>query len=202
MKIRVAVLAASALALVLAAPVLAKGPSEATVNGPGLKKGGIVMKSGGGDPSSGTPLGNLVEYGGYFPATFGQQPDPMLEKQPSGDLGPKYTVTYQVPGPEGRTDTIRQDLYPYASPSPLTYTKPGQPFFGTEKTHGGWFTAPPELKTTLVDAGFPRSAPAAASDDGWLPSWPATTGIIVAVLALALTTLAFAVRRRPRPAGA
>jgi hypothetical protein len=202
MKIRVAVLAASALALVLAAPALAKGPSEATINGPGVKKGGIVMKSGGGDPSSGTPLGNLVEYGGYFPSTFGQQPNPMLAKQPNGELGPKYSVVYKVPGPDGGTDTIRQDLYPYATPSPLTYMEPGQTFFGTEKTHGGWYTAPPELKATLVDAGFPRTAPAATSDDGWLPSWPATTGIIVVVLGIALASLAFAVRRRPRPAGA
>jgi hypothetical protein len=202
MKIRLAVLAAAALSLVLAAPALAKGPSEATINGPGLKGGGIHLKSGGGDPQSGTPLGNLTEYGGYFPATFGQEPDPMLAKQPKGELGPKYSVVYKVPGPNGTTARIDQDLYPYATPSPLTYTERGQTFFDNQKTHGGWFTAPPELKTTLVASGLPRAAPSGTSDDGWLPSWPATTGILVAALAIALATLAFAVRRRPGPAGA
>jgi hypothetical protein len=202
MKIRLAVLAAAALALALATAAAAKGPSEATINGPGLKKGGIHLASGGGDPSSGTPLGNLTEFGGYFPATFGQAPDPMLAKRPSGDLGPKYTVLYKVPGPSGSPATIRQDLYPYATPSPLTYTKPGQPFFDDQKTRGGWFIAPPDLRNTLVDAGLPSTPPTATGGDSWLPSWPATTGIVAAVLALAFATLAYAVRRRPRPAGA
>jgi hypothetical protein len=203
MKIRLVPFAAIALALVIAAPALAKGPSEATITGPGLGKGGIRLASGGGDPSSGTPLGNLTEYGGYFPATFGQQPDPMLAEAPTGELGPKYSVAYRVPGPSGGTATIHQDLYPYATPSPLTYTKPGQRFFDTERTHGGWYTAPPELKSTLVDAGLPKTAPTSTGGhDSWLPSWPATTGIAVAIVAVALATLAYAARRRPRPAGA
>jgi hypothetical protein len=203
MKTPLVALAGCALVLMAAAPALAKGPSEATITGPGLEGGGISLKSnGGGDPESGTPLGNLTEFAGYFPATFGQQPDPMLAKRPRGTLGPKYSLEFRVPGPGGTPATVRQDLYPYATPAPLTYTKPGQPFFGTEKTHGGWFTAPPDLKTTLVDAGLPGSAPAGGSGEGWLPSWPATTGIAVAAAALALAAIGFAARRRPRPAGA
>jgi hypothetical protein len=202
MKIRLAVLAAAVAALALAAPALAKGPSEATIEGPGLKGGGIHLTSGGGDPGSGTPLGNLTEFGGYFPATFGQEPNPMLSKRPKGDLGPKYTVVYKVPGPGGDTATIRQDLYPYATPTALTYTKPGQSFFGDQRTRGGWFEAPPDLKAALDHAGLPAAAPSESSGDSWLPSWPATTGIVFVVLVVALATIAFAARRRLRMASA
>jgi hypothetical protein len=201
MKIRVTVLAASVAALVLAAPVLAKGPSEAKISGPGLKGGGIHLKSDrGGDPSSGTPLGDLTEFSGFFPAMFGQEPDPMLKKQPKSTLGPKYTIEYKVPGPNIHTATIRQDLYPYAEPNPLTYTKPGQPFFQAEHTKGGWFVGSPDLKATLVGAGLPKSAPSGGSSDSWALSWGATTIVAAALLLLALTFLAY--RRRPRTVGA
>jgi hypothetical protein len=79
MRTRLTVLAAALTALAVAGSAFAKGASEAKITGPGLKKGGIVLKSdGGGDPSSGTPLGDLTEYGGLFPGMFGQEPDPML----------------------------------------------------------------------------------------------------------------------------
>jgi hypothetical protein len=200
MKMRLFV--AAVAALVLAAPALAKGPDEATITGPGLKGGGIHLSSGGGDPSSGTPLGNLVEQGGWFQVTFGQEPDYRLPKRPAGDLGPKYEVKYRVPGPGGDTSTINQDLYPYATPSPVTYTKPGQSFFDDQKTRGGWYAASPDLTETLFQIGFPRNAPSAGSGDSWLPSFGTTLLISVAV-ALALAAVAFAaIRRRPSAARA
>ena len=200
MKIRLFVLAAPVAALALAAPALAKGPSEATISGPGLKGGGIHLKSDrGGDPSSGTPLGNLTELAGFFPAMFGQQPDPMLRTQPKGTLGPKYSVEYKVPGGP-KTATIHQDLYPYAKPSPLAYTKSGQPFFAADHTRGGWYVAAPELKQTLVDAGLPARPPSNDSGSDWALSWSATTLVAAALLLLALAYLA--ARRRVRPARA
>jgi len=202
MKMRATVLvgACGLAALVLAASAPAKGPSQATINGPGLKGGGIHLSSGGGDPSSGTPLGDLAEFGGYFPATFGQEPDPMLLKQPKGPLGPGYTVEYKVPGPNGGTATIHQDLYPYAKGGPLTYMSPGQSFFGGQKTHGGWFLAPSSLRTSLVASGLPASVPSGDSGSGWALPWGATT--LVAGLLLLLALITAAMRRRPRPAGA
>jgi hypothetical protein len=202
MKMRVTLLAAASAvaALVLAVPTLAKGPSAAKIDGPGLKGGGIHLKGGSGDPSSGTPLGDLTEFGGYFPATFGQEPDPMLAKRPQGSLGPKYMVEYEVPGPGGDTSTIHQDLYPYAKAGPVTYTPPGQSFFGDQKTHGGWFLAPSDLKTTLVAAGLPRSAPSGDSGSGWALSWGATT--VLAALLVLLALMVAVLRRRPRPAEA
>src|ERR687887_961692 len=127
-------------ALVVASTAFAKGATQATIKGPGLKKGGLVLKSdSGSDPTSGSRLGQLATAAGFFPAVFDQQPDPMLRERPKGTLGPKYTVEYVMPGPDGTASTIRQDLYPYAKPYALSYTKPGQRFFGRERTHGGWF---------------------------------------------------------------
>src|ERR687884_636810 len=129
---RLSVLALVALAaFAVASAALAKGASQATIKGPGLKKGGLILKSdNGGDPSSGSRLGALAESAGFFPAVFNQSPDPMLQERPQGSLGPKYAVEYVMPGPNNTTSTIRQDLYPYAKPYALSYTKPGQPFFG------------------------------------------------------------------------
>lgn len=189
----------AALALLLAAPALAKGPSEATVTGPGLDRDGIQLESTtGGDPASGTPLGDLTEFAGFFPATFGQSPDPMLRHRPTGSLGPRYTVVYRVPGTV--TSTIRQDLYPYARPSPLTHTRRGQPFFGANTTKGGWYVAPPDLRTTLVTAGLPGRAPSAGSSHDWLPRRE-TSAIVGALLVLLLTLTVVVHRRRLRPAG-
>lgn len=192
---------AATLAMVLAAPALAKGPSAAKIAGPGLKGGGISLKSsGGGDPMSGTTLGDLTELGGFFPAAYGQAPDPMLRNRPAGSLGPRYTVVYRVPGPDSTTSTIRQDLYPYARPDPLTYTKPGQSFWGGQQgTHGGWFVAPHALKARLVAAGLPETPPAGSAGNDWAPAWGTTTAAAIALLLVALTLVAY--RRRPRPVG-
>jgi hypothetical protein len=192
------------LALVFAAPALAKGPSEAEVTGPGIKGGAIHLGSSQpGDPGPGTPLGDLVDKTGFFPAMFGQTPDPMLRSKPRGSLGPKYTITYRVPAPGG-TDTIRQDLYPYAAQGPLTYTKPGQEFFGSERTHGGWFQAPATLKSDLVDRGLPASAPSAggSTDDGFWPLSTALTATLAAALGLALVAAGSIVLMRRRPGAA
>jgi hypothetical protein len=197
-RLLVLVVALGALACV--APALAKGPAEATITGPGIKGGAIHLKSGGGDPMSGTPLGSLAEDGGFYPAAYGQSPDPMVRTRPRGVLGPKYDVEYRVPGPNGRTDTIRQELYPYASIGPVTYMKPGQLFWGDMKTHGGWYVGAPALKSQLVKAGLSATPPSGGSSDGWAPSWSFVTMLAVAV---GLAGAAFvAVRRRPRPAGA
>jgi hypothetical protein len=195
MKLSTTVFAASIAALLLAAPVFAKGPAEATVSGPGLKHGSIHFRGGGGDPQSGTPLGKLTEFGGYFPATFGQSPDPMSSKRPESKLGPRYTVEYKVPGPHGGTAIVRQDLYPYATPDPVTFTPRGQAFFDGQKTHGGWFLAPRALKSTLVSAGLPVRPRAGASGNASSFGWGTTTAIAAALLLLAVSYMTL--RRRP-----
>lgn len=192
-----ALLAAAVACLALPIAAQAKGPSEATVSGPGLDK--ALSFRGMGEPGSGGSLGTLAEGSGFFPALFGQTPDPMLAARPKGDLGPRYTITYRVPGPSGSESTIRQDLYPYARGGPVTYTAPGQSFFDGQRTRGGWFRGSPALKTVLVDAGLPRT-PRSSSDGGSrLPDPTPATLALAAAVALALVAVSAAiVRRRPR----
>ena len=81
-------------ALALPAAALAKGPSEATITGPGLGKAITIV----GAEEEGSPLMSFAEQAGFFQAAFGQEPDPMLPGKPKGDLGPKYRIEYKVPG--------------------------------------------------------------------------------------------------------
>ena len=141
-------------AALLAPAAFAKGPSEASITGPGLSK--TITFKGMSDSSA------LTEYAGVFPSAFGQSPDPMLKGRPSGKLGPRYTVRYVVPGPNSKAFRLRQDLYPYAQGGAVTYMKPGQSIFDM-KTIGGWYPAGDALKQLLVRAGLPKTAPRGSS---------------------------------------
>jgi hypothetical protein len=151
---RLSVLLIAAFALLLPAGAAAKGPSAATITGPGLAAPLAINGIGEGDTS--TDLGLLVMDGGYFPQTFGGSPNPLLRSEPS-DLGARYLVTYTVPGPADAT--LEQELYPFAAHGPVTYMRPGQSFWGDQHTHGGWYRGTPQLKAMLVHAGLPSSAP-------------------------------------------
>ena len=190
------------LALLLPAAALAKGPTEATITGPGLAE---PLKLGGERAlAPGEPLEALMSRGGFFQVAWGGSPGRILGRSPTAELGPRYEVVYVVPGPSGRTDLIRQDLYPYADGGELTYTPAGQRFFGTGETHGGWFRATAGLTGALVEAGLPtesaveRHAAPAPADGGAPPVW---TAALVAVVALAVAATLL-LRRRARPAAA
>ncbi|MEP6910188.1 MAG: hypothetical protein ABI896_07145 [Actinomycetota bacterium] len=148
---------AALLALALPAAALGKGPSEATVTGLGLGK---TITIGGGE-NEGAPVMHLAEAAGFFPAVFGQEPNPMLPGRPKGNLGPKYAIDYKVPGGEGATFQIRQDAYPYAKPNGVTYMPPGQAIFDM-KTRGGWFTDA-QLKEAMKVPATPPAAQASSS---------------------------------------
>jgi hypothetical protein len=150
MKRRLLLLAVAALALPAAA--FAKGPDEATITGPGLAKAITIT----GLEEPGSPIMAFAEAAGFFPAIFGQQPNPMLPGRPKGDLGPKYRIDYNVPGGESGSFSISQDLYPYAQPYAVTYTKEGQQIFDMT-TRGGWWSDS-SLKDQLVALGLPKSA--------------------------------------------
>ncbi len=193
-----ALLALAIAALALPASALGKGPSGASIDGPG--SGGGITVSGDGE-SGGTQLGDLAQQAGFFAAAFGQEPNPLPATRPNGDLGQKYTITYTVPGPNNELDQIRQDVYPYANPAPVTYMEPGQAFFGTERTRGGWFQGDAALKQTLVAAGLPRTAPASATASGSRDFPTALITLLTASLLVAMAT-ALLIRRRTRPAAA
>lgn len=166
-----------------AAPAAAKGPSTASITGPGLDH--ALPVKGQGEGGTGTPLGSLVQLGGFFPQVFRETPNSTTRAQPTADLGPRYRVAYRVPGPSGASRIV-QDVYPYAKPAPVTYVRPGQPFWTDNRTYGGWFVSTAALKTALVRTGLPEQPPASGG-----ASFPwAWTGagafalILVALLAL------------------
>jgi hypothetical protein len=147
--------AAAVVALVLPTLAAAKGPSSASITGPGLDRTLTITGDGEG---VGTQLGALTMRSGFFAQMFGQTPDPTLRIRPRGTLGPRYTVVYGVPGPNNVQSRVVQRVYPFARPVALTYMKPGQPFFESERTHGGWFRASLALKRILIRAGVPATA--------------------------------------------
>jgi hypothetical protein len=180
-------------ALAAPATALAKGPDEATITGPGLDKAITIT----GPEEEGSPMMAFADAAGFFPAVFGQQPNPMLPGRPKGDLGPRYTIKYHVPGPDGDAFSISQDLYPYALPSAVTYTKAGQEIFDMT-TQGGWWSNA-ALKDQLVALGLPKSATAAegssASSAGFFST--GRLGVLVLVL-LVLGGGTLVMRRRFR----
>jgi hypothetical protein len=71
--------------------------------------------------------------------------------------------------------------------------KPGQIFFGTEETVGGWFVAGTVLREALVGVGLPEAPPAAGSG----PGFPWTLAGLLAAIALAgAAAAALALSRR------
>jgi hypothetical protein len=172
-------------ALVTTAPAAAKGPSTASLTGPGLDH--AVPVNGDAEAGPSTPLGSLVQLGGYFPQVFLQVPDSTTRTRPTGNLAPLYRVEYRVPGPNGNSSKLVQDVYPYAK-TPVTYMSSGQRFWGVNRTHGGWFVAGPGLKAALVAAGLPESPPAKGGSFPW--AWTLVGAAAVVIL------LALALRRR------
>jgi hypothetical protein len=165
-------------ALALPATAFAKGPSEATITGPGLGKAIKIS----GPEQDGSPMMNLAGAAGFFPAAFGQTPDPLLYARPKGDLGPRYSIDYAVPGPNGGSQKIHQDLYPYAKPAAWTHMAAGQPIFDFQ-THGGWFTDT-TLKGILVAHGLPKAPPPTSSKSSSSASFFSTGKIGLLVLVL------------------
>ena len=166
--------------LAMPATAFAKGPDEVTITGPGLDKAITIT----GPEEEGSPMMAFAEAAGFFPAVFDQQPSPMLPDRPKGDLGPKYRIDYNVPGPDGEDFAITQDLYPYAQPSAVTYTKAGQEIFDMT-TRGGWWTSS-SLKDQLVALGLPKTAGAARAADSSSAGFFSTgrLGVLVFVLLL------------------
>jgi hypothetical protein len=178
----------AALAAVVAAPAAAKGPTAATITGPGLH-GPIQLH---GDPESApdSRFGRLLQGGGFFQQVFRQVPDATLRVQPKVRLGPRYEVVYLLPTPAGKS-RIRQQLYPYAEGGPLTYVHPHQVFYGSMDTRGGWIQTPQALLPTLVTLGFPSRAPSVRESSLGAGAWAG----IAAGIALAAGAATALVRR-------
>jgi hypothetical protein len=191
---RVLAVLAALVALAFPSLVLAKGASEATITGPGIDR--ITLPGEG--QADGGRLMQLAQDAGFFPAVFVTSPNPMLTQPPTSDLGPRYTIEYTMPGPNNVVNQLRQDLYPYAQPEPVSYMEPGQTYFGTENTVGGWYISGSPLKDDLIAVGLPKRAPDTRS--GFALPWETlATGLGLLACAV-VVTLVLRSRRHAAPA--
>jgi hypothetical protein len=212
-----------AAAMTLATPALAKGPSEARITGPGLAR--AIVVSGQGEPGQPDALAVLAGQTGFFSVMFGagalagvQAPAQLRTAPPRSSLGPRYTVTYTVPGltpgPGEQFGVIRQDLYPDAVGGPVVFTPPGQEGFGGPLQVTGWLIGGRPLARTLAQLGVPvrpgtRAAPPssrpaarpAAAHHAGSASLAWLIAVAAALAAAALAGTALRVRRRKAPAG-
>ncbi|HEV2377258.1 MAG TPA: hypothetical protein VGS19_34480 [Streptosporangiaceae bacterium] len=201
-----------AAAVTLATPALAKGPTQASITGPGLTH--PVVVSGDGEPGQ---LGRLATLAGQtslfsvmFPAGNGL-PAPVRVRTPlpRASLGPRYTVIYTVPGvtpkPGEQFGRVREDLYPFAADGPVIYTPPGQAGFGGPLQVTGWFRASHQLTRTLTQLGVPPAhvPPGGRPTAGHQAGSAALAWLIAALAAAAaaVTGIALWLRHR-RPATA
>ena len=195
-------LAVPALAvLLLAIPTAAqaKGATSATISGggPGGLPGGPITLRGDGEPGSGTDLANLAEAAGLFALAFEADPGVVLPEAPTDRLGPRYTITWSMPDPDGgANDQVREHLYPYAAGGPVTFMPAGQPILETTTTPG-WFKASETLRRQLIAMGLPNRpplTPAPAAKPTATPqpapstppaAWPRIAAVLAALLLLA-----------------
>jgi hypothetical protein len=160
MRVRAVFVAAIVVVALAPTGALAKGVVSVDINGPGTGHGISLDARDGGSGSGGDPAA-LAEESGFYSQVAGAEPAAWLEGRPKGDLGPRYVVGYRMdPGGES---VVVQHIYPFAERGPVTYMEPGQTFFETESTRGGWFAASPELVDTLRAIGLPKKAPPAAA---------------------------------------
>ncbi len=131
-------------------PAVAKGPQSATVTGPGIDRPIELM-----DTADSDLVSQLMEQTGIWYAT-GDHPLPLEE--PTGELGPAYTLTWINSGPPGESvgeRTIRQLIYLEAQNGPVIHTPAQEGLEGWGSGVIGWFAAPNGLRDTLAELGVP-----------------------------------------------
>ena len=122
----------------------------------------------------------------------------MQHSRPAGALGPRYTITWIMPGPNNTKGAVEQNVYPYAKPSPVTYTQPGQFVWGrptnapAQKTPPAWhpgMTAEQYYKklglsmTQALSPG-PQGSPSPTTIGGWYAVDPSLRGALLKQLHL------------------
>jgi hypothetical protein len=182
-------------------PAVAKGPSQGIITGPGLSEPITLREPGA--ATIGPDLAKVLEQSRF---SLSGSDGGRLAHRPAGDLGPRYTITYDMTLSDRLSGTIVQYVYPYAEPLPITYMPGRQTYWGTQETVGAWYAARTGLRQTLIDVGLPASAspqPAAGSEAGpsavSRPAGSILTGLVVATVFLALALVAILMRRNRLP---
>ena len=218
MKPRVlAVAALAALLLLVPTAAQAKGATAARIDGggPGGLPGGPITLKGDGEPGSSTDLGMLALGTGLYAAAFDPVAGGVVKAAPTDRLGPRYTITWTFPDPQGGKDRkVIQHVYPYAAGGPVTFTPAGQPVLDMT-TRGGWYQGFDGFRAQLIELGLPNRQPLApatkpatpnpapaipqptpaATPSSPAPVWPRLAAVAAVLLALGVAT-AYTVRRR------
>jgi hypothetical protein len=168
--------------LVLPSPAAAKGIDQtlAIVSGPGLDHPLILERE---EWSQAVVIGRLI----------GDSPE--VSRPPADRLGPAYEVHLQVSVPRDGWPSltlIRQRLYPYATPAPVTYT-PLQFWrnpFGRNRIEPSWQVFPPTMVEQLQRFGLPERPPGPSTSAG--TAFP----LRLAAVPMAMVIAAVAGRRR------
>jgi hypothetical protein len=164
MRTAIVVLVALAGLLGAVPAALAKGPSAAVIEGPGLERPVRIESY---EASGQLPgLSTLMEHTGGT-VMFGSGTRLQADR-PAVELGPRFAVTYLM-------DTevvLRQELYPFADGGPYTFIPPGQKsIFVTSDMDSGWFRGPARLTAVMTAMGADSTAVVAAA-----PATPAAAG--------------------------
>ncbi|HJP65008.1 MAG TPA: hypothetical protein VKA30_01740 [Actinomycetota bacterium] len=220
MRKTVVLVLAFAACMVSAAPALAKGegdmPTESSgsVSGPGLP--GPIHMSFKGDcgvvyPCQNfldfdNPLVNLASLTGLSGLRAGSSRSYIGAPPPAAQLGPRYRFTVTA-STDKQSETVVQDIYPFAGERGWIFTPPGQSIF-TRPLQEGWLPAPFSLRDALIDLGVPArppvvapvSAPVASPERS--PSPLLLGAALLAALAIGGVLMAVRMNRRdlPRPA--
>jgi hypothetical protein len=192
---------AAVVALGASLSAIAKGPSRAVIEGPGISS--PIALPGPNEATIGPELAALVMDSGLFTGLWCRTCDGRLRHSPSEQLGPRYTITYAMTMTSGkgtRSNPVVQYVFPYAVPDPVTYVPAGQRF-SMRATLGGWFIAGPKLRR-LMDLGVPTEASAHpargdGANEGGISMRTVLPITAAAVVLAALVLVTRRMRRRP-----
>jgi hypothetical protein len=131
----------------------AKGAESVTIAGPGIGTVRLDYTRGVG----GLDLNDVSNTTRIYDI-FDRANAASLGTRPTGDLGPRYVVTYIF-----GDAAITQEAYPLAEGGPVVYFPPDQALWDLPVA-AGWNAAPSELRTLLAELGAPavRRPPAPA----------------------------------------
>jgi hypothetical protein len=182
--------------VVLADPASAKGPSEATLTGPGIDEP-IDLRDAVGDETFWAMSGDLGAYaamGGT--GLIGSRAE---VGRPIGELGPAYELTW---GGFVEHD-VTVVLHPYAEGGGRLFVPGGQDTITGYPTEEGWFVLPRRVVPALHEAGLPRApaepvavASRVADEPGG--SWPVADVAAGAAVAAGLAGAVLLLRRGRR----
>ena len=146
------VTAGALVAFAVIAPAAAKGPSTASLTGPGSRPCTTDQGRRRGGARHAARIARPARR--VLPADVPRGPGLDHSDATCSAISACATAwCIACQGPNG-ISTVVQDVYPYAK-TPVTYMRPNQHFWGGHRTHGGWFVAGPGLKATLVGPGCP-----------------------------------------------